>query len=224
MPDVNMTDLHGSLTVYFAHGAKCALTKGLANKLRLGKGSGGTFVDAVWKDQNVDIDRLEPGSVTKVQQPDYLIIEVPFGKKKRRICLKPMRRTFEYGKRNIKYRGHQCDLAFAVTYHKMQGKTLDSIILSLNAITGISQKIFPITMFSLYVGCSRVHNHDQLRVLPLSEDVREFLKKLSWPEELRLFFQNFDKNGRWKANGLKELSDRRKNEWKAKLALIKLSE
>ena len=224
VPDVNMTDLHGSLTVYFARGAKCVLTKGLANKLGLGKGSGGTFVDAVWKDQNVDIDGLEPGSVTKVQQPDYLIIEVPFDKKKRRICLKPMRRTFEYGKRNIKYRGHQCDLAFAVTYHKMQGKTLDSIILSLNAITGISQKIFPITMFSLYVGCSRVHNHDQLRILPLSEDVREFLKKLRWPEELRLFFQNFDKNGRWKANGLKELSDRRKNEWKAKLALIELSE
>ena len=76
-----MTDLHGSLTVYFARGAKCVLTKGLANKLGLGKGSGGTFVDAAWKDQNVDIDGLEPGSVTKVQQPDYLIIEVPFGKK-----------------------------------------------------------------------------------------------------------------------------------------------
>ena len=224
IPGPDVADLHGSLTVYFARGATCVLTSGLANKLGLGKGSRGIFVDAVWKDENVDIDALKVGTVTKVQQPDYLVIEVPLGKKKGEICLKPMCRTFEYGKRNIKYRGHQCDLAFAVTYHKMQGKTLDSIILSLNSIKGISQKIHPITMYSLYVGCSRVHNHDQLRVLPFSQDVREFLKKLKWPEELRLFFQNFDESGRWKANGLKELSDQRKNEWKAKLAMVELTE
>ena len=55
------------------------------------------------------------------------------------------------------------DLLFAVTYHKLQGLTLSALVLSLNTHPNPKLRI---TIPSLYVGLSRVHNFDEVRVLP----------------------------------------------------------
>ena len=86
----------------------------------------------------------------------------------------------------------------------MQGKTVKNTIISLNSTNGISKKIYPITLPSIYVGCSRVFDHDHLRILPLTNEDKQKLKKLKWDPYLPMFFKNYDKNGQWKKDGLKE--------------------
>ena len=141
------------------------------------------------------------------------------------VCLTKDRRSFDdLNGPSRGYKAHQCDLAFAVTYHKVQGETKESIILSLNSIKGISKKIHPISLPSLYVGCSRVHNHDQLRALPFSTEVRNYLKKLQWDPQLRLFFQNYDKDGRWIPDGLKNLKMQRDKTTKLELGMTELTQ
>ena len=160
VPETDLSDVYGGLTQYFVRGAQCVLTKSLETKLGLGKESPGIMIDAIWNDENkaVDIDNLEPGTVTKVSQPDYLIIKIFIDKDQHEIiCTRPKRREFEDKQQKRVYRsykGHQVDLAAAITYHKMQGKTLESIILSLNSIRGVSNKLCGLTLPSLYVGCS----------------------------------------------------------------------
>ena len=159
-------DVYGGLTRYFVRGAKCVLTESLETKLGLGKETDGIMLDAIWNDDNdaVDIDNLEPGIITKVSQPDYLVIKVFTGKDQHIIIpTKPRGIKFtDNNKTDRTYKAHECELAAAITYHKVQGKTMDSIILSLNSTRGVSNKIAGLTLSSLYVGCSRVHDHEHL--------------------------------------------------------------
>ncbi len=84
----------------------------------------------------------------------------------------------------------------------MQGKTLESIILSLNSC--VSKKIKAVDLSTVYVGCSRVHDHDGLRTLPLSDKDIAHLTKLQWHPYLRMFFNNYDDEGKWKPEKLKK--------------------
>ena len=118
---------------------------------------------------------------------------------------------------------HECELAEAITFHKMQGKTVESIILSLNSRSDISKKILPVSLPSLYVGSSRVHNHDHLRILPLSEKDKNALKKLKWDPYLKTFFENYDESGKWKVDGLKEKRQKRIKLLKLDLGMTKLT-
>ena len=230
VPQTDLSDVYGGLTQYFVRGAQCVLTKSLETKLGLGKESAGIMLDAIWNDENkaVDIDNLDPGTVTKVSQPDYLIIKIFIDKDQHEIiCTRPKRREFEDKQQKRVYRsykGHQVDLAAAITYHKMQGKTLESIILSLNSIRGVSNKLCGLTLPSLYVGCSRVHDQEHLRVLPFSDAVRKYLKKLKWDSKLTLFFRNFDTEGRWIKNGLDKYRKQRVKDTLLELGMIDLSE
>ena len=63
------------------------------------------------------------------------------------------------------------ELAFAITYHKIQGQTLPRIILDLNG-TGHGA----LTVAQLYVGISRVRFGDQIRILPMRGDARRKLE------------------------------------------------
>ena len=64
------------------------------------------------------------------------------------------------GKR-IMYHDFGFSLAFAVTYHKIQGKTVPKLILDLNNNSQV-----PLQLQSLYVGISRVRCSKDLRILP----------------------------------------------------------
>ena len=75
------------------------------------------------------------------------------------------------------------------------------MILSVNSRAGLLKKILALSITSLYVGASRVHNFDQLRVLPFTKKDAEALKKLKRDPLLALFFKNFDDDGNWKPNG-----------------------
>jgi len=69
--------------------------------------------------------------------------------------------------RKTNFRKHPVDLLFAVTYHKLQGVTLDKLILS---ISKHPNHLLRLALSSLYVGISRVKKLDDIRVLPYSDD------------------------------------------------------
>lgn len=67
------------------------------------------------------------------------------------------------------------ELAFAVTYHKVQGQTLDRIVLDLNGKVSVPE---------LYVAISRVRKSDDIRILPLWDaQTKQKLSELEFSED-----------------------------------------
>jgi len=60
---------------------------------------------------------------------------------------------------NLSYLDFGVDLAFAVTYHKVQGRTLESVIIDANSVSNLS-------VASIYVAISRTRSQDDIRLLP----------------------------------------------------------
>lgn len=71
------------------------------------------------------------------------------------------------------------ELAFAVTYHKVQGMTLNKIILDLNGDGHAA-----LTAAQVYVGISRVRRGDDIRILPLRDGSARKLNDLEFRKEI----------------------------------------
>ena len=97
---------------------------------------------------------------------------------------------------------------------------MNAIVLSVNPHKGLSKKILPLEITSLYVGASRVHNHSELRVLPYTKKAKEGLKTLRRDPLLKLFFGNFDSERRWKDDGLKHIQEDYLRKVKIDLGLV----
>ena len=77
--------------------------------------------------------------------------------------------------RHINFRMHPVDLLFAVTYHKLQGVTLDKLILSINKHPNPRLRL---VLSSLYVRISRIHSLREVRVLPYAAEDVDYLVML----------------------------------------------
>ena len=122
--------------------------------------------------------------------------------------------------RSITYLQHGCDLLFAITYHITQGATMDALVLSICPYAGLSKKILPLSITSLYVGASRVHKMKELRVLPLTANAIQGIKKLRRDPLLAQYFNNYDRNRCWKPDGFKEYQEIIFRESKLDLGLV----
>ena len=71
------------------------------------------------------------------------------------------------------------ELAFAVTYHKVQGMTLPKIILDFNGDGHAS-----LTAAQVYVGISRVRRGNDVRILPLRPGSAKKLADLEFRKEI----------------------------------------
>ena len=80
------------------------------------------------------------------------------------------------------------DLAFAITYHKVQGQTMDKIILDLNKRpTTLKQLDF----HAFYVGMTRVELPQHIRILPCQDDDNfKHLLKLKPQKKLKSWLDN----------------------------------
>ncbi len=220
-PEPIIADYFKELRQYFVRGAEVVLTSRVHG---LRKGTIGTYVGVAWEDPNdkLDWNILEPGQITEVKQPDYIIIEIITDPKKKITKLIPVktqiisfedkRATRERRKRNKKckkaYRWmkqHPTEITISKTYHKTQGGTYESIILSFNPCTQPSKKIKNISITSLYVGLSRVHDFDGHRILPISKTDLLKLTQLKHDPLLKLFFNNYDVDGNWNYDKLEKL-------------------
>jgi len=79
------------------------------------------------------------------------------------IPIKPQLETLKIdGGLSIKYHSFGYEFTFSMTYHKIQGQTVDKIILDLNSSPS---KFFDLP--SVYIGMSSVRNSSKLSILPL---------------------------------------------------------
>ena len=90
-------------------------------------------------------------------------------------------KTGKLKKAGVRIRHYWVDLAFAVTFFKVQGCTEERIIIDFNC-AGDNQK--NVDLPSFYVGISRVRHGDHIRILPLSAKTREHLLNLRYSKTL----------------------------------------
>jgi len=96
------------------------------------------------------------------------------------------------------------ELAFAVTYHRVQGRTLDRAVLDLEP-----RSIAPhLNLFMLFVGASRVRSRETLRRLPSATTSFDHLTRLTRAEDLAQWNAGYDDTGRWRLLGLAALATR----------------
>ncbi len=168
--------IYPELIQYFVRGAECVFT-GKINGLR--KGTIAIYVDAVWSDKkySANIDALPRRQITHVKQPTYIIVQIitkdEDGNVKRGQFIPVKSRYTQFKdkhavtKKTIKRacKRHPTELTMSKTYHTTQGGTHDDIILSLNSCSKSSTKIKKLSIPSLYVGLSRVHDFDEHRII-----------------------------------------------------------
>ena len=82
-------------------------------------------------------------------------------------------------RKNLIVRSHACEIAFAVTFHKIQGRTLDSVVLHLTKTSALRAQ-------SVLVGMSRVRSAARMRLFP--GDISHIRTK-AWDPSLRSFFK-----------------------------------
>jgi len=70
-------------------------------------------------------------------------------------------------RRNIYFKGIAVVLAFAITYHKLQGKTLPKLILDINYYSGL---LLSLNFHMFYVGSTRVRSCKDMRFLPVLDN------------------------------------------------------
>jgi len=80
-----------------------------------------------------------------------------------------------------RFHSYWVELAFAVTFYKVQGCTVDRIILELNHPGGHSKQV---DLGALYVGLSRVRQADHIRVLPMTQHTKQSLSALKFHPDL----------------------------------------
>ena len=91
-------------------------------------------------------------------------------------------------KNAIKFIRHGFDLGFSVTFYKVQGKTINRVILDLAQRPGSHQISHP----ALYVGMSRVRRSLDLRLLPLDPNSKQRLRDLRPNRDLQEWLSSFE--------------------------------
>ena len=98
-------------------------------------------------------------------------------------------------KPKIQIKTHKVDLAFAFTDYKVQGLTVDALILMLN------KDIARHDLATLYVGISRVTRIEDLMIWPIDHTDKNAIKHLvsiERPGFIRVWRKGYDKNGVWR--------------------------
>ena len=98
--------------------------------------------------------------------------------------------------KTLRFHKHPVDSAFAVTDFKLQGKTLDELILSIAPRPFLPR----LDLKGFYVMVSRVRARTRLRVLhkpPRTKGAFDTLAKMRHTPELAAWNQSYNENGDW---------------------------
>ena len=105
-------------------------------------------------------------------------------------------------------------LDFASTIHKIQGETLDKIVVDLNYNPKVPRVL---SLPALYVVLSRIRMASDLRLLPFIPDLgKDHLYKLSHNPIYSMFMNSFDKNGKFCAKKLNNMINQQKKQQEEK--------
>ena len=197
-----LLDEHDDLTFYFVPGAPVMCKDNISPSFGLANGTQGVLhsitlnpekcdVDEVW----AEIEGAAPASIVYLNElPLSINVELrnnnaneidPASTLLPHVQVVPMLlnmrspRNLKVAKqarlRKLTFYDFGIDLAFALTYYKVQGLTLDRVILDMD--TTVMPKI---NVAAIYVGLSRVRRGDHIRCLPTSNDCRLALNRLEF--------------------------------------------
>ena len=125
-------------------------------------------------------DTIEPGKVV-----------VPIGMS--RSCKIRVASVNGHRPRNVHPTAHSYDMAFAITYWKVQGHTLDKVVLDLN-------KTRPrIAIQMLYVGMTRTRKQDHIRIVPsiTTPDALDYVTTIRPDPFIAWWSAGYDHHGVW---------------------------
>lgn len=127
-------------------------------------------------------------------------LEVPVLSYKARLKVpKYLQYILEPGKRALLHQSHAVELGFAYTDFKIQGATVEKLILLLMKRPSVPH----LTIGSVYVGLTRVKRGEDIRIWPMSltEDNIRHLTKLKRTVGIQMWKTNYA-NGIWNKSGL----------------------
>ena len=170
------------------------------------------------------VSQGEPGEIIDVNLPLTVNVEVPMSQLRISRWTCPANETLVAGRavlplscssdafiklgsgERVRFREFLFELAFVITFHKCQGRTMGKIVLDLNKQVGRSANI---TYSGLYVGMSRVRSSRDIRLFPVidlsvvgmrfraSGGPMDHLKQLKPNADLSVWFAGFSTSGVW---------------------------
>lgn len=124
----------------------------------------------------------------------------------------------------IRYNAFPFDLRFAITFHKVQGQTLDKVILFLHKRT--TRQLAPLYWESLYVAYTRVKCASDIRVCYFGSDTSsdhkglEHLRNLRRPQLYDIWQHGYDKEGKWNQDHLCAQAVKKRKKLRRKLRYV----
>lgn len=212
----SLLDEHDDLTFYFVRGAPVMCKDNVSPTFGIANGSQAILhsltlnaenckIDDVW----AEIDATPPGEVVYLKELplsiniqlknddddidiDTMSTLVPGSKIIPMLLNMRSPRKLKVAKqarrlRQLTFFDYGVDLAFALTYFKVQGLTLDRVILDLD--TTVMPRI---NVAAIYVGLSRVRMAKHIRILPTTNACRLTLKQLRFKPYLVEWLRNFN--------------------------------
>jgi hypothetical protein len=201
-----LQDQHDNLTFYFVPGAPVMCKDNISPSFGIANGTQAVLHSLTLNPEKVDVDDVwqqisltQPGELFELQVlplsinivlinsqqafdaqaslfTDNLVVPVLLNTRSPRILKVAGRSNLP---RKLTFYDYGIDLAFALTYFKVQGLTLERIILDLDTT------VLPrIGVAAMYVGLSRVRQGDHIRILPISSGGQLALNHLKFQQYL----------------------------------------
>ena len=221
--DTESEQLDPAARRYVVIGCPCYITRN-NNSAATGivNGSYGCVHSITWKKED-DVDEIPqglPGEVIEVPVPKTINVflkgkVVPVGAHCETTTKKSAQSSVY-----LQRKRHQVDLGFAVTYHKVQGQTLQQVILVMHRRK--SKQLLSMCFEMLYVAVTRVRRASDIRILFFSdgkhgtkgkqvEQGLAHLKKLKRPSHFDEWLAAYDNDGNWNSKELLKKAESDKN-------------
>ena len=104
------------------------------------------------------------------------------------------------GGRRPAVRAHPIEPGFSYTYNKLQGATMDRLILVLHDLTSV--KLGAMTLQKVYVALSRVREGKHLAIFPATSNQLQHLVTKKYPSQLQAWDTHYDQTGNWKTGAI----------------------
>lgn len=157
-------DMHDELWFPFVPGAPCVVTENISQERGVVNGTRATLHSLAYTDSQAArrlVDAAEPGSIVVVPPPDAVLVTISGFDQP--VPLVKSRFREKIPGTQVEFAPWQCELAFAFTYHKVQGATVDRLVLDLNQRP---VKLGRLTHSALYVALTRVTSAAGLLLMP----------------------------------------------------------
>ena len=199
---------------YFVLGAPCFIGENLNSSVTgIVNGTPGWLHSLSWDEGIVPHQfavTYAPGELVEVPVPHT--INVLRKRKDKTTEVVPMiakRVSSDKGDATLQRMRHPVELGFCVTFHKIQGQTVDRIILALHPRS--SCQLLSMSFEMLYVALTRVRSAEDIRIMFCPIKGLQHLQKLKRPPFFDAWLKAYNNHGMWDAAELSRQAEIDKN-------------